>query len=60
MLIDSKIITGSLTIDGQLQIPFGISGSQTSTPTTGSMFFNTTDQEVIIYNGTDWDKYQLS
>lgn len=60
MQIDTPNITGSLVVDGQFQIPFGISGSQTTTPTSGSMFFNTTDREVAVYNGSSWDTYTLS
>ncbi len=60
MYIDSPNIIGSLNSTGQFQIPLGISGSQTSTPTSGSMFFNTTDRELAVYNGSSWDTYTLS
>ena len=54
MFIDSPFITSSLTSTGQFVVPFGISGSQTSNPRSGSLFFNLTDDKLISFNGSIW------
>lgn len=54
MFIDSPFITSSLTSTGQFVVPFGISGSQTSNPRSGSLFFNLTDDKLISFNGSTW------
>ena len=54
MFIDSPLITGSLTSTDQFVVPFGISGSQTTNPRSGSLHLNLTDDKLITFNGNAW------
>ena len=47
-------LSGSLEISGSFQVPYGISGSQESSPSSGSLFFNTTDEKLYVFEG-EWE-----
>jgi len=53
MIYENVELSGSLNISGSFQVPYGVSGSEPTSPSYGSLFFNTTDEK--LYVDRDWE-----
>ena len=53
MRIHNLNITGSVEVKKVFQPPFGTSDKRPSSPSTGSLFYNTTDNILEVYTG-EW------
>lgn len=49
-----KVAGTFVKASGQLVPPSGATGSRPGSPTTGSMFFDTTEGKLVTYSGTGW------
>jgi len=54
MIYENVELTGSLDISGSFQVPFGVSGSEPTSPSSGSLFFNTTNERLYVWEGS-WE-----
>jgi hypothetical protein len=54
MIHENIQLSGSLHISGTLQVPYGESGTEPTSPSSGSLFFNTTDKLLYIWEGS-WE-----
>ena len=54
MIYENVELSGSLDISGSFQVPYGISGSEPNSPSSGSLFFNTTDEKLYVWEGS-WE-----
>jgi len=54
MIYENVELSGSLDISGSFQVPYGVSGSEPTSPSSGSLFFNTTDEKLYVWEGS-WE-----
>jgi len=54
MIYENVELSGSLDISGSFQVPHGVSGSEPTSPSSGSLFFNTTDETLYVWEGS-WE-----
>jgi len=54
MIHEDITLSGSLNISGSFIIPYGVSGYEPSSPLSGSLFFNTTNKLLYVWNGS-WE-----
>ena len=54
MIYENVELSGSLDISGSFQVPYGVSGSEPTSPSSGSLFFNTTDEGLYVWEGS-WE-----
>lgn len=54
MIYENVELSGSLNISGSFQVPYGVSGSEPTSPSYGSLFFNTTDEKLYVWEGS-WE-----
>lgn len=52
-------LTGSITFTGSFIIPLGAPSNRESSPTTGSLFYNTNTKALESYNGNQWVSQSL-
>jgi len=53
MTYENVELSGSLDISGSFQVPYGVSGSKPTSPSSGSLFFDTTDELLYVWEG-EW------
>ena len=54
MIHENIELTGSLEISGSFVIPLGDAADRESSPSTGSLFYNTASRALETYNGNTW------
>lgn len=54
MIHENIELTGSLEISGSFVIPLGDAADRESSPSTGSLFYNTASRALETYNGNEW------
>ena len=54
MIYENVELSGSLDISGSFQVPYGVSGSEPTSPSSGSLFLNTTDEKLYVWEGS-WE-----
>lgn len=47
-------LTGSLDISGSFIAPYGTTSQRPSSPISGSLFYDTTEDKLYVYEG-DWE-----